>query len=115
VRLAAGSTLFSGGDPDFTLWVRFRDPQTVDPVTALIALADSPPPAAMTLFSRPAAISTSTWSIDLMHAPQSVDGWHLLRSSGEQASDGYAMQDMTLWDATGCRLIQGRQCVAIFI
>ena len=115
VRLAAGSFIFSGDAPGFTLWVRFRDPQPVDPVTALLALADSPPPAAMTLFPQPAAISTSTWSVDLMHAPASVDGWHLLRSNGEQASDGYAMQDMTLWDAAGRRLIQGRQCVAIFI
>jgi len=25
------------------------------------------------------------------------------------------VHDMTLWDATGRRLLQGRQCVAIFI
>lgn len=115
VRLAAGSFLFSGGEPEFTLWVRFRDPQTVDPVTALLALADSPPPAAMTLFPQPAAISTATWAVDLMHAPDAIDGWHLLRSTGEQASDGYAMQDLTLWNAKGRRLVRGRQCVAIFI
>ncbi len=115
VRLAAGSFLLSGGEPEFTLWVRFRDAQTVDPVTALLALADAPPPAAMTLFPQPAAISTATWAVDLMHAPTDANGWHLLRSTGEQAADGYAMQDMTLWDFTGRRLIQGRQCVAIFI
>ncbi len=50
-----------------------------------------------------------------MHLPTDANGWHLLRSTGEQAADGYAMQDMTLWDATGHRLIQGRQCVAIFL
>lgn len=115
MRFAAGSKLISGGDPEFTLWVRFREEQSVDPVTALLALGDAPPPAAMPAFPQPAAISTATWSIDLMHAPASTNDWHLLRSTGEQASDGYAMQDMTLWDSTGRRLIQGRQCVAIFI
>lgn len=115
MRPAAGSGLISGGPPDLCLWVRFREAQTVDPVTALLALADAPPPAAMTLFPHPAAISTATWAIDLMHAPTDANGWHLLRSTGEQAADGYAMQDMTRWDSTGRRLIQGRQCVAIFI
>lgn len=115
MRVTAGSRLISGGDPEFTLWVRFRDAQSVDPVTALLALADAPPPAAMPAFPRPAAISTATWSIDLMYAPTAPNDWHLLRSTGEQASDGYAMQDMTLWDSGGRRLIQGRQCVAIFI
>ncbi len=115
VRLAQGSALLSGGAPTFTLWVRFRNRQTVDPVSALLALADSPPPAAMAMFPRPAAISTSTWSLDVMHAPDEIDDWHLLRSRGEQAGEGYAMQDMTLWNSAGRRLMQGRQCVAIFI
>ncbi len=115
MRHAAGSRLISGGEPEFTLWVRFRDDQSIDPVTALLALADAPPPAAMPAFPRPAAISTATWSLDLMHAPTAINDWFLLRSTGEQASDGYAMQDMTLWNSTGRRLIQGRQCVAVFI
>ncbi|MES2903875.1 MAG: thioesterase family protein [Pseudomonadota bacterium] len=115
MRTAAGSALISGGAPDLCLWVRFGEEQTVNPVTALLALADAPPPAAMTLFPQPAAISTATWAIDLMHGPADANAWHLLRSTGEQAVDGYAMQDMTLWDSTGRRLIQGRQCVAIFI
>lgn len=115
MRRAGGSALISGGQPDLCLWVRFRNSQTVDPGTALLALADAPPPAAMTLFPQPAAISTATWAVDLMSAPTMIDDWHLLRSTGEGAADGYAMQDMTLWDATGRRLVQGRQCVAIFI
>ncbi len=115
MRTAAGSAIISGGSPDLCLWVRFGEAQTINPVTAMLALADAPPPAAMTLFSVPAAISTATWAIDLMHMPDDVSGWHLLRSTGEQAADGYAMQDMTLWDAAGRRLISGRQCVAIFI
>lgn len=114
VRLAAGQRPFSGGAPHFTLWTRFRDPQPVHPVAALLALADSPPPAAMTLFTDRAPISTSTWSLDLAYVPQAIDGWHLLRSVGEQAADGYAIQQMTMWDADGRRLAQGRQSVSIF-
>ena len=115
VRLAAGHAPLSGGDPTFTLWARFRDSQPVHPVAALLALADCPPPAAMTLFARPAPISTSTWSLDLAAAPRDIAGWHVLRSAGEQAADGYALQDMTLWDSHGRRLVQGRQAVSIFI
>jgi len=115
MRLAAGSPLFSGGAPDFTVWVRFRDWQDVDPATALLALADALPPAAMASFPEPAPISTMTWNVDVARMPEAVDGWHLLRSTSEHSLHGYSMQAMRLWDGSGELLASGRQTVAIFI
>ncbi|HRP12621.1 MAG TPA: thioesterase family protein, partial [Terricaulis sp.] len=82
---------------------------------ALLAMADCPPPAAMVHFPNPAPISTITWSIDLLGAPLSAEGWRLLRSSSDHARDGYSMQNMMMWDEAGAPLAIGRQAVAIFV
>lgn len=115
-RLAAGGRLLevSAPRPEFTLWARFLDPGPVDPVTALLAMADCPPPAAMVHFPALAPISTMTWSIDLLTQPARADGWSLLSSSSDFAGDGYSMQNMMAWSETGQPLAIGRQAVAIF-
>lgn len=113
MRFAAGATLLSGGDPDITLWIRHNDAVGADPVTALVALADSLPPAAMTQFTAPAPISTMTWSFDVF-AHADPGAWHLLRSESENARDGYSAQAMTVWDANGALLVSGRQLIAVF-
>ena len=115
LRLAEGSALMSGGAPDFTVWVRFREPPGVDPTTALLALADALPPAAMAGFPERAPISTIAWSVDLLAQVEAVDGWYLLRSASEQTHAGYSTQAMHLWDGRGSLLAVGRQSVAIFI
>jgi acyl-CoA thioesterase len=115
LRLTEGSALMSGGAPEFTVWVRFREQQAVNPVTALLALADALPPAAMASFPERAPISTISWSIDLLCEPERIEGWYLLRTGSEQTQDGYSTQAMDLWDAAGQHLATGRQLVAIFI
>ena len=114
LRLAGGSPLVSGGASDFTVWVRYREPPGTDPTVALIALADALPPAAMGSFPVPAPISTVSWGLELAAIPANVDDWHLLRSSSEQSREGYSMQAMQLWDASGRLLLAGRQLVSIF-
>ena len=115
VRLAAGARPLSGAaHPQFDVWVRHRDASGVDPVIALLALADCPPPAAMTAFPRAANVGTMMWGIDLVH-PISGTDWHLLRSTSEQAAHGLSLQAMALWDAAGRRLAVARQTVAIFV
>ncbi|CAN5310329.1 thioesterase family protein [soil metagenome] len=115
-RLAAGSRLFTqASKPEFAVWVRLREPDAVDPVAALLALADALPCAAMTAFSKPAAISTITWSTDF-HAPLNIgSGWHLIWSSSESAADGYSLQDMRIYDAQLKPMLSSRQVVAVFI
>lgn len=115
MRLAAGNRPLGGGEPEFTCWTRFARPQQVDPLTALIALADALPPAAMVSFPRPAIISSMTWSIEVDALPADADGWFLQRSAAEDSADGYSRQLMTLWGASGRRLFAARQTVAIFV
>ncbi len=113
IRSVAGSRPMQGEPPEFLAWVRLKQPAGAAPVPALLALADSLPPAAMAVFPAPAPISTMTWQIDFAHqAPP--PGWLLLSSSSEQADDGYSLQAMSLWDETGRRIAIARQMVAIF-
>ena len=114
LRLAEGSPLFSDRDPAFTVWVRFRDAPDADATTALIALADALPPGAMARFAAPAPISTATWTLDIACVPLAVDGWHLLRSESDHSANGYSLQTMHMWSASGTLLASGRQVVAIF-
>ncbi|MBK6704659.1 MAG: thioesterase family protein [Caulobacteraceae bacterium] len=115
-RLAAGGKLYdpSAERPEFSTWTRFLDASGADPVTALLAIADCLPPAAMVHFTQPAPISTITWTVDIAHTPQSFDGWHLLWSSSERAGEGYSLQNMAMWTESGELIAVGRQNVAIF-
>ncbi|MEZ5958110.1 MAG: thioesterase family protein [Hyphomonadaceae bacterium] len=115
-RLAAGGRLFdtSAERPEFWTWTRFLDTGGADPTTALLAIADCLPPAAMVLFPEPAPISTMTWMVDIAHVPESLDGWHLLWASSEHAGEGYSLQNMAMWSSGGDLIATGRQMVAIF-
>lgn len=115
-RLASGGRLLeaSAPKPEFAVWTRFLDAGGADPTTALLAMADCLPPAAMVHFTTPAPISTMTWQIDIAHVPQSADGWSLLWSGSEEASDGYSLQSMAMWSEGGNLVAAGRQAVAIF-
>jgi acyl-CoA thioesterase len=113
-RLSSGSPMCSRGAPSFTVWVRFRVAPQGDATGALLALADALPPAAMAALGAPAPVSTATWAVDVAKIPAVMDGWHILRSESEHSSQGYSLQRMELWDATGTLLASGRQLVTIF-
>ena len=109
VRLAAGTPMLSrAARPAFDVWARHRDAAGVDPVIALLALADSLPPAAMAALSKQANVGTMMWAIDFFH-PIPATGWHLLRSTSEQAAQGLSLQAMGLWADDGRRLAVARQ------
>lgn len=115
-RLASGGRLLDpeATRPEFAVWTRFLDTGGADPTTALLALADCLPPAAMVVFPQPAPISTMTWTVDVARVPQSLDGWHLLWAESEQAANGYSLQNMAMWSEAGELIAAGRQSVAIF-
>lgn len=115
VRLARGARpITKSSEHDHYIWVRHRD-QKADDVVALLALADMPPPAMMPMFEAPAPISTVSWMLNFLHAElHTEDGWWLLRSCAENASEGYSSQDMLVWNRKGEPVIAGRQSVAIF-
>jgi acyl-CoA thioesterase len=115
-RFAAGARLFEQTKkPEFSAWVRFREGGGDDPIAALLALADALPCAAMSTFTKPAAISTITWSVDCHGPMKTSDGWHLIYSSSESAAEGYSLQNMRVYNRAGEPLISSRQVVAVFI
>jgi hypothetical protein len=103
-------------EPELTLWIRHRDPAVARDATALVALADAAPPAAMLLMQTPGPISTMTWSLDILADPAAAaPGWTLMRSTAQIAAEGYSTQAMTLWDSSGMPLVSASQNVAIFV
>lgn len=114
-RLAAGSRPFSGAQsPSFELWVKHRDSAAND-MTALIALADMPPPAVLPLAQTLAPISSMTWMFNILTDDiANVSRWWLMGLFAEHASQGYSSQNMTIHNDRGELVIAGRQNVAIF-
>ncbi|PHN24231.1 acyl-CoA thioesterase [Pseudomonas sp. ICMP 460] len=115
MRPATGSAApFSGANhPELQVWVKHLDAEGVDPVVALIALADALPPAAVTVLTEPVPLSTVSWTFDIVSAPE-AGGWFLLKSSSQQAAGGYSLQDMEVWSEAGTLVLRGRQTVAVF-
>lgn len=115
VRHVSGGLPFSGGAPEFVMWARVREADGADPLVSLIALADVLPPASMPVFPEFGVISSLSWSFDLDRLPEDASAWYLCRAISESAADGYSRQAMDVWDASGRRVLAGRQTVAIFV
>ena len=115
-RYVGGAVPFSGATkPEMELWLRHRTLPRTDPLVALLALADAPPPAASTMATTPSPISTMTWAVDLLtDRIETNDGWWLVRNRAEQIGDGYSSQAMTVWNAQGVPVMASRQNVAVF-
>jgi len=123
-RLARGGRPFTGSqESDNWLWVRHKGATDdgfvqgpVHSMTALLALADMPPPAITPKFIDAAPIASVSWQVNVLtDAPRSGEGgWWLLRSRAEAARQGYSSQDMTLFGGDGHAAIVGRQSVAIY-
>lgn len=116
MRLAAGNRPVTGATSgEMTVWAQHRDAANVDPITALIAMADALPPASIPRMVTPAAISSMTWQFDLCDVSRfKPEDWVLMRSADEAVSHGYSGQSMGMWDAQGQPILVGRQSVAIF-
>jgi len=100
---------------DLLMWVRLKQPEGLDPITELIAIADALPPAAIRLTREPKPVSSMTWLINLLTAaPATRDHWWLLRSTAEQARDGFSSQSMAIWNRDGEPIARGMQSVALF-
>lgn len=115
--LAAGSRPMSGAsDADMSLWMRHRDTGAPSDAVALLALADAPPPAAMSLFTQPGRISSMTWMAEfLTDTIETEDRWFLARHIAQTARDGYSSQSMTIWNRAGKPVMIGRQSIAVFV
>jgi len=106
---------FSGAaTPKLELWLRHRDAAAPDDIRSLVALADVPPPAALAMFVAGHAISTVTWSFDVLCERFGGSGWHFMQIEAETVGEGYSSQRMMLWDTAGAAVLAARQTIAIF-
>lgn len=118
LRFAAGSPPFSGAaEAAFGGWMRFRQPPDRFGDRELIALTDAWPPAVSPRFSGPAAMSTVSWTIDLLgDADETSDPaaqWQYdVRTIA--ASDGFAQSTAHVWDAAGRLRARSHQTIAYF-
>ena len=114
-QLAKGGQPFSGSsEHEHYIWVRHKDTNATG-VTALIGVADMPPPAVLPMFKEFAPISSVNWTVNLLSNDFTTkDGWWLMRSAAEHARDGYSSQDMQVWNSEGKLIISAMQSVAIF-
>jgi acyl-CoA thioesterase len=116
MQLAAGPRPLTGSsETDIYFWGRHRDDAAPANSVSLLALADAAPPAAMSMLSSVSAISSMTWTIDVV-APELLNqsGWWLFHSRTETNGNGYSAQSMAIWDRELRPVALGRQTVAIF-
>jgi len=113
--LAQGGHPISGSQSsEHYIWVQHKDKSAND-LTALIGIADMPPPAVLPMFTEFAPISSMTWMMNFLKQDiNTEDGWWLIRSAAEHARDGYSSQDMQVWNKAGELVVSARQNVAIF-
>ena len=114
-RTAGGATPVSGASkPELLLWMRHRDSSAPNNVSSILALGDVPPPAAITMFTSSAPISTVTWSVDVIGTQFQGAAWHLAHVEAEIIGEGYSAQRIMLWNLNGQPVLSGRQTIAVF-
>ena len=114
-RLVKGNRPFSGAAyPSFEVWVKHKDATATD-ITALVALADMPPPGILPVFKTIAPISSMTWMFNILEENLASDsGWWFLTVQSEHAKQGYSSQNMSIRNDKGDLVLVGRQNVALF-
>lgn len=114
--IAGGHPPMSGADRgDVSLWMRHKDEATPMDAVSLLALADAPPPAAMSMFREPGRISSMTWMAEFLTEDITTeDRWFLARHTAQTARNGYSSQEMLLWNKKREPIMVGRQTIAVF-
>lgn len=117
MRLESGPPILSGADAaEIGLWMRHRDESALYTPTTLLALADAPPPAAMSMFPAPGQISSMTWMAEFLAEDLSTtEGWYYARHRADTVRNGYSSQSMLLWTHAGKPVMAGRQTIAVFV
>lgn len=116
MRLAGGEKMMSGAEHgELIWWVRFNEQPQCDPAVALLALGDALPPPALTQMSVMGPMSSMNWTMHFIDlAPQTDDGWWLIRSTTTSNGHGFSTQIMTIWNRAGQPVATGGQGVALY-
>lgn len=115
--IAGGALPMSGSSKaDVSIWMRHKDDGATLDAAGLLALADAPPPAAMSMFTAPGRISSMTWMAEFLTEEISTeDRWFLARHTAQTARNGYSSQAMTMWNSRREPVMTGRQTIAVFV
>lgn len=83
----------------------------------VVAIADLPPPVALSMLSRVVPASSLTWTLEMVHAGKLEDlglaGWQLDLDIVAGA-DGYTSQSEIVWAPDGKVAALSRQCMVVF-
>lgn len=116
MRWLRGGLPFSGTpEPQAVIEVDLLDEGTASELH-LPALADSIPPVALSLLSRPVPGSSMTWMFELLqdsYAGLSLEGWRL-DVEMVAAGQGYTSQSALLWAPDGRPAALSRQSMVVF-
>lgn len=121
IRWSGGSLPFCGSKTaDISGWVRLRErpaPGTVLTPAIIMAYVDAWPPTTLQMFTRPAPVSTMTWTLDceVLAQPIAADGWWQYEAQTLSSADGYTVARSQLWSASGQLVASSQQHVAGFL
>lgn len=103
------------GEPIVRRWFRLREDTGLDPVSQLILIGDTLPPASIRAMKRQGPLSSINWMINILN-PQATtrDGWWLAETVSDHADHGYSSERLRLWNADGEMVMAGMQAAAIF-
>jgi acyl-CoA thioesterase len=116
LRTAAGGLPFTGyHEPRSTMFAKLRD-SACTPEDALIALADSIPPPALSMLRGPGVASSMNWMLELLGDPAGLprNDWALIDTHVRAGSDGYMSQTSVLWGPAGHAFSVSHQTVGVF-
>lgn len=120
LRPAAGAPFFTGSpEPDFAGWMRYAAPRPpAIGAEHLMALTDAWPPSLLPMLTRPAPVSTLTWSYEPVGAPppggDDPDAYWQYEVRTDAFGDGYGHAGARVWDASGRLRAISRQTVVVF-
>lgn len=101
--------------PEVNFWVRVAGHAEMDPMAAILLVADSPPPSVLPMMGQRVPISSMMWQVNVLTpVPATRDGWWLCQSASDYAQRGCSSERLTVWNADGEPMVTGMQSVAIF-
>lgn len=116
LRPTAGQVPFSGAPTgDAAGFIGFRQPPAQMGLPAFVTLADGWPPAPGQCLSAPAAMSTLTWTLEMLEWPTvAADHKWSYTVITDAAHDGYAHTHARIATAEGDPVAISRQTIALF-
>ena len=107
------------GFPLVRRWLRLKDEaknaQPLDPISRLILIGDTLPPASMRAMQRRGPLSSVNWSLNILDPEAATrGGWWLAETASDHADLGYSSERLRLWNADGKLVMVGMQAAAIF-